>query len=159
MLNIPKWPRYHTRAEVFSRRLSIPALWIMSCVPIGYAIAVYGAQPPVAETQPAAPAAPPFPYRFSGRVEREGLPPMVALTGGAKTYLVGAGDIVGAEYRVESIGRAEMTVTYLPLDRKQTIAFTSIAPEKAPVPPAASASPVTASPPTTTLGTQAPTCC
>lgn len=89
---------------------------------------------------------------------------MVALTRDAQTYLVSAGDIVGTSYRVESVGQTDITVIYLPLNRRQTIAFSSISPEKARAPAAAAKAPPVSAPvpaplPTTTLGTKAPTCC
>ena len=125
---------------------------------------VYAAQGAAGERASQAPApkaaqsSPPFPYRYGGRVERQGLPPLVALTRGSETYVVSAGDAIGTSYRLEHIGRDHIRVTYLPLALEQTIAFSSIAPD----PPAAVAAPASApaaKPTPTMLGTQAPACC
>ena len=112
-----------------------------------------------AQAAHAAEPLPTFPFRYAGRLERDGFPPSVALTHGGDTYVVAAGEVFGTSYRLEHIGSDHLTVTYLPLKRKQTIAFSSIPQER---PAAAAPSPVAPVPapaPKTTLGTPVPTCC
>ena len=104
---------------------------------------------------PQAQAAPAFPFRYSGRLERDGLPPLAALTRGPDTFLVSRGDTIESLYRLEEIDSRHITVTYLPLKQKQTIELMSLPPEKpsAPLPAQAPA------PPKTPLGTPGPACC
>ena len=124
--------------------------------PMALWLAVAGSEAAQRETSvPQAQAAPAFPFRYSGRLEREGLPPLAALTRGSDTLLVSRGDTIESLYRLEEIDSRHITVTYLPLRQKQTIELASLPPETpaAPVPPQAPA------PPKTPLGTPGPACC
>jgi hypothetical protein len=138
----------------------------MLSVAIASGTAVYGAQgEKAASPLPQAPApkvgvsAPAFPFRYGGRLEREGLPTIVALTRASQTYAISAGDMIGTSYRLEYVGSDHMTVTYLPLKQKQTIAFSSIPPDQPATVAAPPVVPAPGPPSTTILGTQTPTCC
>jgi hypothetical protein len=140
-------------------------LLVMLCVAM--AAPAYGAQvekaarPPQAAAPQPADSAPAFPFRYAGRLERPGLPTMLALTRGTDTYVIAAGDMIGTSYRLETISADHMTVTYLPLKQKQTIAYSSIRPDKSPATTvtAPAVVPAPAAPSRTPLGTQSPTCC
>ena len=138
----------------------------MLCVAIGPGAAAHGAQGDKAErptpqaAAAKAPVSPPaFPFRYGGQLAREGAPTLVALTRGSETYLISIGEMIGPTYRLESVHSDHITVTYLPLKQKQTIAFSSIPPDKAATIPPPSAVPAPSPPQTTILGTQVPTCC
>ena len=125
--------------------------------PMALSLAVAGSEAAQRETSatPQAHAAPAFPFRYSGRLEREGLPPLAALTRGSDTLLVARGDTIESLYRLEEIESRHITVTYLPLKQKQTVELMSLPPEQpsAPAPAQAPASPKTP------LGTPGPACC
>ena len=126
------------------------ALWLA----VAHGGALHAAQRETAAA-PQAAAAPAFPFRYSGRVERDGLPPLVALTRGSDTLLISPGDAIDSDYRLEEVGARHIVVTYMPLKQKQTIELTSLPAVKA-------AEPVPEKPPTapmTPLGTRAPACC
>jgi hypothetical protein len=72
---------------------------------------------------------------------------IVFLAKGDRNYVVHMGDTIDATYRVDEIGEQSMTLTYLPLESKQSLAvgspalmLTSLAPTTAPVPAAPAAS-------------------
>lgn len=79
--------------------------------------------PPPPPPKPEAPKAPPLPFRYLGKVMQEG-EVMAFLGHGARTHLARAGDIL-ADYRIEDITPAEMTLVYLPLNEKQRLTFGS----------------------------------
>jgi hypothetical protein len=87
-------------------------------------------QRPVARA-PEPPRAPPFPYQFLGRLETEGKPRTVYLTKGDQVYSVAQGEVIEGTYRVLNVTAESMEVTYLPLNMKQQIAFSSIVPPAA----------------------------
>lgn len=79
--------------------------------------------PPPPAPKPAAPKAPPLPFKYLGKVMQEG-EVMAFLGQGARTHLARAGDTL-ADYKVEEITTAEMTFVYLPLNEKQRLTFGS----------------------------------
>lgn len=80
-------------------------------------------QPPPPPPKPEPPKAPPLPFRYLGKVMQEG-EVMAFLGHGARTHLARTGDIL-ADYRIEDITPAEMTLVYLPLNEKQRLTFGS----------------------------------
>lgn len=83
-------------------------------------------QPPPARSSPAVvtrPQAPPLPFRYLGKVLDSG-EIMVFVDQGARTHLLRKGDVL-ADYKVEQITPAEMTLVYLPLNEKQRLTFGS----------------------------------
>jgi hypothetical protein len=80
---------------------------------------------------PEPPRAPPFPYQFLGRLETEGKPRTVYLTKGNEVYAAMPGEVIEGTYRVVDVTAESMEVTYLPLNMKQQIAFSSIVPPAA----------------------------
>ena len=73
---------------------------------------------------PPAPVAPPMPYRVAGQVVHEG-PPRVVLAREDRVFFVREGDVLEGGYRVESIKSDAVTLVYMPLDERQTLAVAS----------------------------------
>ena len=90
-----------------------------------------------AAAPPPAPVAPPMPYRVAGQVVHDG-PPRVVLARDDRVFFVREGDMLEGGYRVESIKSDAVTLVYLPLDERQTLAVAS-ALQVPVVPPTASA--------------------
>ena len=86
---------------------------------------------------PPAPVAPPMPYRVAGQVVHDG-PPRVVLARDDRVFFVREGDVLEGGYRVESIKSDAVTLVYMPLDERQTLAVAS-ALQVPVVPPTASA--------------------
>jgi hypothetical protein len=74
----------------------------------------------VAEPPPP-PTAPPVPFRFVGLLEEKASKPAAFIAKGDALYVVRVGDVVENTYRVESFNSAQVVVTYLPLQQRQTI--------------------------------------
>jgi len=71
---------------------------------------------------PAAPSPPPLPYRFAGRVVREGTPQLF-LAKRDVAIPIKEGQILDGTYRVEAIGENRVTLVYLPLNHRESIAL------------------------------------
>lgn len=71
-----------------------------------------------------APAAPPMPYRFAGALVQGGKL-QVLLATGSSVIPVEEGETIDGGYRVDSIGEDQITLTYLPLQKKEVIPFFS----------------------------------
>ena len=80
----------------------------------------YGAPPPPKPLPPPPPSAPPLPFSYMGKLIDEGRI-TVFLSRQDRNFLVQAGDTIESTYRVDEINAGVMTVTYLPLDQKQTL--------------------------------------
>lgn len=90
-------------------------------------------QPPPPPPPPPAPPAPPpppptapaFPYQLIGRLQdgADAASAQAFLSGPQRSLAVRAGDTLDGQWRIEQIGATGLTVTYLPLQLKQTIAF------------------------------------
>ncbi len=79
--------------------------------------------PAVATPQaPARPVAPPLPYRFAGRLH-VGDAVEVYLTKGEDLIPVKKGDKLDGQYRVDKIGRTEMTLVHLASGTRQKIEY------------------------------------
>jgi hypothetical protein len=70
------------------------------------------------------PTAPPMPFRFVGLLEERSSKPAAFIAKGDALYVVHVGDVVESTYRVESFNSAQVVVTYLPLQQRQTIEAT-----------------------------------
>jgi len=71
-----------------------------------------------------APAPPPMPYRFAGALVQDGKL-QVLLATGSTVVPVREGETIDGGYRVDSIGDDQITLTYLPLKKKEVIPFFS----------------------------------
>ena len=76
----------------------------------------------IAQVKPPQPPAPPppLPFRYIGRVVQDGRVE-VLLQRGAQHFSVAAGEALGSQYRVESIGDSEILILYLPLNVQQAL--------------------------------------
>ncbi len=83
--------------------------------------------PPVATTAPI-PTVPPFPFQYMGKLVLDDGATTVYLTKGDEIYTVRTGEVIAGSYRVDTLGADYIEVTYLPLDKKQNVAFSSILP-------------------------------
>jgi hypothetical protein len=80
--------------------------------------------PPVAALPPPPPpppTAPPVPFKFIGQIEDKSAKPAAFITKGDALFVVHVGDVVENTYRVESFSAAQVVITYLPLQQRQTI--------------------------------------
>ena len=82
------------------------------------------AVPIEAAAPPPPPTAPPVPFRFVGLIEEKSAKPAAFIAKGDALYVVHVGDLVETNYRVESFNSAQVVVTYLPLQQRQTIEVT-----------------------------------
>jgi hypothetical protein len=82
------------------------------------------AAPAAAAPPPPPPTAPPIPFRFVGLIEEKSAKPAAFIAKGEALYVVHVGDVVETNYRVESFNSAQVVVTYLPLQQRQTIEVT-----------------------------------
>lgn len=69
---------------------------------------------------PPPPSAPPLPFTYLGRFE-DLAKPVIFLVRGDRVLLVSAGDIIEGTYRVDGIVGTTLSLTYLPLNIKQTL--------------------------------------
>jgi hypothetical protein len=81
-------------------------------------------QAAVVAAPPPPPTAPPIPFRFVGLFEEKSAKPAAFIAKGDALYVVRVGDVVENIYRVESFNSAQVVVTYLPLQQRQTIEVT-----------------------------------
>lgn len=74
--------------------------------------------------KPPPPMAPPLPFRYQGRlVEADGT--TVFLTQGDRMLVARTGDLVGNQYRVESVSASAITFIFEPLKQRQTLTIGS----------------------------------
>jgi hypothetical protein len=73
--------------------------------------------PPKAEL----PTAPPLPFIYMGKLAEEGEKVVILLTKQNRSYQVREGDVLDNTYRVDEVQPPVMTLTYIPLNIKQTI--------------------------------------
>jgi hypothetical protein len=79
------------------------------------------APPPPPPPPPPKPMAPPLPLTSMGKLETAGEPTIYYLQEGDSVHSVIVGDTINAQYRVESVDKGVMELTYLPLKSKQTL--------------------------------------
>jgi len=79
--------------------------------------------PPPPKAQPAPPpSAPPLPFVYMGKLIDEGQV-IVFLSKQDRSFAVKLGDIIESSYRADEIGPTTLTLTYLPMKIKQTLAI------------------------------------
>jgi hypothetical protein len=85
--------------------------------------------PPPPAAPPAPPAAPPLPLTFVGMVEQGAGKPRAFLAKGDALLVVASGDVIeNGVYRVDSLSPTSVVLTYLPLNKQQTIQVSGSAP-------------------------------
>ncbi len=79
--------------------------------------------PPVdpVSAAPPPPMAPPFPHAWVGRFNDSAKRAIVA--GTDSTWVVGVGDVIDGQWRIDQIQERQMNLTYLPLQQHQTVAM------------------------------------
>jgi hypothetical protein len=77
--------------------------------------------PPPVPTAPPEPQAPEFGYAYMGKVQEAAGKPLVFLIKNDRLYEAAPGDVLEATFRIDSIEGGKMVVTYLPLNKQQTI--------------------------------------
>lgn len=82
---------------------------------------VHASKEAAAEPQPAPPQAPPLPFRVLGRYVEHGTV-AIFLQHNDRNLVVRVGDTIDGNYKIESIASGAMTLVYLPLNQKQTLA-------------------------------------
>lgn len=75
-----------------------------------------------AESAPPPPSAPPMPYSYLGKMTEDGKV-VVFLGKQDNNYSVHTGDVLDGLYRVDEIADQTISMVYLPLNKKQTIAI------------------------------------
>jgi hypothetical protein len=70
---------------------------------------------------PPPPSAPSLPFRFIGMLEQKSDRPTAFLAKGEALHVVRVGDVIDNMYRIESLSPAQVVLTYLPLDQRQTL--------------------------------------
>jgi hypothetical protein len=80
----------------------------------------YVPPPPPKALPPPPPSAPPLPFSYMGKMLEDGRT-TIFLTRQNRNFVVTAGDTIESTYRVDEIGAHSMTLTYLPLNIKQTL--------------------------------------
>jgi hypothetical protein len=79
---------------------------------------------PVQATAPAAPVAPPLPFRYLGKAVEDGTV-TVFVAQGEEHYRARAGEKIGRDYRVDRVTEKAVAFTYLPLRARQSLALPS----------------------------------
>jgi len=80
----------------------------------------YVPPPPPKALPPPPPTAPPLPFSYMGKMLEDGRT-TIFLTRQNRNFVVSAGDTIESTYRVDEINARFMTLTYLPLNIKQTL--------------------------------------
>ena len=76
--------------------------------------------PKTAALAPAKPSAPPLPFTYLGKVV-DGGKTSIFVARGDENYSLEPGQTIGGAYRVDSITERDVTFTYLPMKKRQTL--------------------------------------
>ncbi|MDP1524972.1 MAG: hypothetical protein Q8M20_04130 [Rhodocyclaceae bacterium] len=93
-------------------------------VPLADIFAARSWEPPpvvVEMAAPAAPQAPPLPFRFLGRIVDAERGAAYLLADGARVVVVGVGDRIGKDYRVEKYEKGQLLFRYRPMNLRQAL--------------------------------------
>jgi hypothetical protein len=82
------------------------------------------APPAVRPAPPVAPAAPPPPFKYIGLLEQRTDRPTAFLAKGEALHIVRVGDVLDGTYRIESLSPAQVVITHLPSNERQTLGVT-----------------------------------
>ena len=75
------------------------------------------------------PQAPAFPYKYAGRLDREGGKAEVYLTKGSELLTITAGQVLDAAWRIDSISADRLQVTWVPGGQTSMLALSSLVSE------------------------------
>jgi hypothetical protein len=81
--------------------------------------------PPSPDAKPPPPSAPPLPFKYLGKV-MEGDEIRVFLSLADRNYIVKPGENVDSQYRMDEVNDHAITLTYLPLNAKQTLVIAGL---------------------------------
>jgi len=109
-----QWPALDAQAR---------AAW-GEAAPVAAAPAPPTSEQPVEEAPPP-PTAPPFPYQLVGRLT-DGASRAI-LNNAQRSAVVGVGEVVDGQWRVEAIDASGLRLTYLPLGQSQLVPFAAAA--------------------------------
>ena len=105
-------PHWQSRVALASRPLGAANPWASQRPPPP-------PPPPVAVAEPPPPPmAPPFPHTWVGRFDDKAV-----VAGRNTTWVVGPGDVIEGQWRVDQVQERQLTLTYLPLNQSQTVAM------------------------------------
>ncbi|HSQ05260.1 MAG TPA: hypothetical protein VLN59_14550 [Burkholderiales bacterium] len=76
--------------------------------------------PPPPPAPPPKPTAPPLPFTYLGQYQDTGKP-LIFLVRADRVITVSAGDVIEGTYRVDGIAGRTLSMTYLPLNIRQTL--------------------------------------
>lgn len=79
--------------------------------------------PPLKPVPPPPPTAPPLPYAFLGSYQEPGGKQIIFLTRGERVYSISLGEVLENTYRVDGVAAGQLSLTYLPLNIKQTMSI------------------------------------
>lgn len=77
--------------------------------------------PPPVDARPPPPQAPPLPFRYLGRIAEPGRGMAFMLARGERIVVVGIGDSIGKDYRVENYDKGRLLFRYRPLNVRQAL--------------------------------------
>lgn len=111
------------KAEAKSPSLALPERPVLGEA-AGALFSSRSPEPPPSQVAsvPAKPSAPPLPYRFAGRLVRNGTP-QVILAKGNVAFPIMQGQTLDGTYRVEAVEETIVTLVYLPLNHRESIAL------------------------------------
>ncbi|MBC8748712.1 MULTISPECIES: hypothetical protein [Paraburkholderia] len=69
----------------------------------------------------APPTAPPVPFTYLGELDAKAAKPQVFLSNGDRLLIVSPGEVIDAQYRIESVSESDVVLTYLPLNERQVL--------------------------------------
>jgi hypothetical protein len=75
----------------------------------------------VMAAEAAPPMAPPFPHAWVGRFDDETTRAIVSSPD--QTWVLAVGDVIDGQWRIDQIQERQMSLTYLPLQQRQTVAM------------------------------------
>lgn len=88
---------------------------------------VYAPPPaPIAPPPPPAPTVPPLPFRYVGMLQDTKGHWSVQLDRGGQTLIAGKGEIIDDQYRLDDMKDGQLSLTYLPMNARQTLDTTGL---------------------------------
>lgn len=99
-----------------------PARPMTSASPSAWSSQLPPPPPPPRSAEPAEPVAPRFPHEWVGRYD-DASKQRAVLSGPLRTWVVGAGEVIEGQWRIDRIQERTMTLTYLPLQQSQTVSM------------------------------------
>lgn len=76
---------------------------------------------PAAPVAPPAPQAPPLPFQYLGRIVDAERGPSYLLDDGSRVLVVGVGDLIGKNYRLEKHENGKLLFRYRPMNVRQAL--------------------------------------